>query len=204
MLSAHVIPISSPNMEEMVIETQDERRVFLEAAREMAKNIREGSLHSDARDPLTEVHKSSYEPLARINDLGLITVVSQDALDSRNGEVKRGERSFVSGFMLPREAGQLVDKINLLTDMVGFRAQISEGGNQEHIIVSRTSNYRSSFRISLTYSPDFIDQWKRNVGGFSGDIPAVLVTIFDAKWGRSATSRKGLFNSILLLMRGGR
>lgn len=163
----------------------------------MAQTIRDGGLHSEQRDAIAEVHRSSYEPLAQINERGLITVVSQDALDSRDGSTKNFERSFVRGFMLPEEAEVFVRRVNMNSDKVAYRLALGHYPQVHDIVVSKRLDKFGlpypSFRLSTADSPLWINKWKQDVSDIAPTLPAV----FDPKWGRSATSKKGLFKNIL-------
>lgn len=81
---------------------------FDRVANRQAAFIRDGGLRMST--PAQQVHESSYESLALINEQGLLTYGSQDAID------KDYERSYVQGYMLAEAAKCFVDRINLWND----------------------------------------------------------------------------------------
>src|SRR5437764_408314 len=86
---------------------------FLLDARESAERIRTGSLRQEAGE---RVHHSSWELLAQINEKGLLTWNSQDAIDPTTGETKDTERPYVEGTMPLDRARIFVDDFNLTHD----------------------------------------------------------------------------------------
>lgn len=169
-----------------------------------AKFIRDGGLRIDSQYP--QVHESSWEPLAIINERGILTYGSQDAIDSESGDVKDYERSYIQACMLDtEETYQIVERFNLWSD--SMIAYICVKVNETVYSKNRTSKIATSLRfhdnswfasMSLRLVQD--PQWNRMMRsefGLRKRVPIVNVCFIDAKWGRPATADNGLFNAVL-------
>lgn len=181
---------------------------FLRAGQTQAKAIREGLLGVDilTSHPIAKVHRSSWEPLALMNEQGLITISSQDSLDDITGRAKDYERSYVIGYMLTDEAEAFVERFNLWTDgMAAFTClKVPDSQSRKlrgaRITVTVTfDEERGGWTGGMpltTFVSDLWEKWARSELGIPKRLPITLVKIFDAKWGRPARSKSGLFPAI--------
>lgn len=180
----------------------------MHAAHASAKAIRDGILLVEPIEEWSQVHRSSWESLAVINDLGLITYNSQDAIDQETGEVKTYERSYLEGFMLPERAQPFVEMVNMFSDKVAYRM----GGTLDPttsmaqtlllptIAVAKHQDEHGSWYTGMALKLDMkqrvIDRLKKEAQ-IPDEVPVTKVVVFDPKWGRTAISKNGLFKEVI-------
>lgn len=155
------------------------------------------------------LHESSWPYIAEINRLGLITFAGQDAKDPVDGQVKKWERSYLTGFMPLEQAREFITNINLFEP--GMTAAIcvtvpdwSPVWTQEGAAGSIATNAfwderrgrwnmrGVSFYNLIKYNKAWLHRY-----GLPEDFPLVGVTVIDTKWGRVASSKKGLYNAVI-------
>lgn len=180
-------------------------RSFEDIAYQSAETIRDGSLRMEDSDPRPRVDRSSWEPLAEINEMGYITYSSQDAIDSITGRKGRDERAYIEGFMIPEEARVFAEKINMFTDKVAWvhgRQKPSLTMEQRvlipQVIVTRDP-VKDEYERGMSLHANST-QWRINYLKKKLNIPrrmrVSLVSVFDPQWGRPATSHNGLFHDV--------
>lgn len=184
---------------------------FREATRVQAERIRNGSL--DEKHPGAEqVHRSSWKYLAKVNEKGLITTNSQDAVNSYTGETKSYERAFIEGYMPIEAAILFVDRINLtFEDKIAMLVlsipketmTMPDGSIVKGVTIAVTQRFNET-----------TGEWFRSaqMGGFQREehlsihkswwsIPEsfqmIGIQVFDTKWGRPARSKNGLFKAVI-------
>lgn len=171
---------------------------FDHQAARMAEFIRKGGLN--AGPGWSQVKPMSYEPLAKINDQGMITVNSQDGIaehfDGRTFEM----RPYVYGFMKRDHASEFVSRFNMYTDMVAMllgpvRSMDRWIRDNSYIIMTRVKDseyYGAPIPVYWRPSGYEEDKTHRRIGaGLSASNDAVMVMCFDPKWNRRATNSKG-------------
>lgn len=189
------------------LETMDS---VLDAGARQAKWIMKGGLVEEG--PTAEqVHRSSWKYLARINEKGLITTNSQDAVDAHTGEVKDYERPYVVGLMQFEMAKLFVDRINLNRDdivaMIADTLPKGQGNRPDgswksaQIAVTRrfneeTGEWFRSAQMSVHEPAEMIEAFTE-LFSLPRNVTWIPVQIFDTKWGRPARSKNGLYKAIL-------
>lgn len=180
----------------------------MEAARMAADAIRGGSLLFEPIEEWSQVHHSAWEFLAKINELGLITFNSQDSIEAVDGSVKSYERSYVEGLMPPDEAMKFCEIMNLFTDKVAYfnAAKLDDDTKNSEIILrpeiivtarsAPRNRIQRGYGLQLDHKPIMISYFKQSVH-VPEDIPVLVVSVFDPKWGRPARYRNGLFTDII-------
>eukprot|EP00741_Cyanophora_paradoxa_P001543 tig00000492_g1494.t1 len=170
--------------------------VFADVAREAAALIRAGGLRIED-DEYSQVEPASYEPLARINELGLVTFDSQDARPSAGDT----ERPYVEGFMLPGAAEAFVDAFNASTDKVALLLHpSSDHAWASRVIVTRRGDGHPESWQQLRIDPESYAWQQRRMGLRPGG--SLLVACIDPKWGRRATGPGGLFGDVVRVLEG--
>lgn len=161
-----------------------------------------GTEHPEAQ----QVHKSSWRYLADINDLGFFTTISQDARDWRTGYSNPMERSYVEGWMPTDLARKFLLNFNF--------------GQNDKFACLCVEQPREVFMNKKVIG---IANWDKNPDGepyIRGPSPGAVskaqmmgmnanygegaisfVQVVDCKWGRSATSKKGLWRAVILALR---
>lgn len=143
--------------------------------------------------------------MAKINGLGLLTWLSQDALSRLSKEPNFGERSYVSGHMPLDKAREFSIRFNIdHDDMLAtltipipadmLRTLIAEGRYQG--ITNREIDEDTGEWKIRGAMPSIDDEriWKHYGTSLVG------VHVVDLKWGRSATSKKGLWRAIIQVL----
>jgi len=134
------------------------------------------------------VTKRSFEPLAQINDLGLLTIDSQDG--------QKNERSYVSGFM------EFTEALNCSTDKMAFVLQPCPKRLRSRIAVTRHNGK------GVTNAPLYIQTkeytfLKTDYAGLAANADVLLVECIDMRWEREAYSKRGgLFGDIITALSG--
>lgn len=182
---------------------------FMVAAHDAAKSIREGSLLVEPIEKWAQVHRSSWEPLAKINDLGLITFSSQDAITAETGRINPYERPFIEGIIPTERAEEFVQKLNIFTDKVAYRhasrlepgMKLSEQLIQPSIVVTRwpgedRSYFQRGMALHLDNKKRALDKFKEQFH-VPDEIDVTVVSMIDPKWGRPARSKRGLFADVM-------
>lgn len=173
--------------------------IFETLCRDAADKIRRGSLSFEPVKDWAQVHESAWESLAQINESGLLTRNSQDAIDTHTGLVKDFERCYVIGFMPLNKAEFFVDKINSQSNCVAF-IQTPCNEWRRSIAVSKTTAVTKIPRywLSTTNTPERILKLQEALH-IPSALPVGLVSVFDPRWGHPAITKSndGLFNVIL-------
>lgn len=165
---------------------------FARRCTEMATDIRNGSLYSD--DNVSQVTKKSFEPLAQINDLGFLTIDSQDG--------QKNERAYVSGFMEPPMAHAFTEALNCSTDKLAIVLQPCPKELRSRIAVTRHNGK------GVTNTPLYIQNkeytfLKTDYAGLPKDADVLLVNCIDTHWERKAYSKRGgLYGDIITTLHG--
>ncbi len=184
--------------------TPKEKAQFNRLIRRSVKFILGGGLRYEPVYKYMQVHHSSWEPLALINSRRLFTFDSQDALFAETGRTKPCERSYIMGFMLPSEALTFVNNINIWNDdkvaLICFEPK-EERATHGEITVTCMFDETSGTWFGSNVMDALMTQEYRESLNEQYRIPDSLqlyaVQVFDTKWGRSASSRNGLFNAVL-------
>ena len=176
----------------------------------MARHIRSGGL-AMPKD-WDQVDPASFALLADINDAGMLTTNSQDAI-----EPLPVQRAYVDGLMLPAQARAYIKWLNVNTDMVAFASSMLYSDNSRAtsevfkslpglgIAVTRTREgaAKGEWLRTTSVMPAVANSWgraafeMRAVFGLLPSKDVVNVTSFDPKWGRSAVSKDGLFPAVV-------
>lgn len=181
--------------------SERQREELTRAQQAAAKFIREGGLRLEPQYP--QVHESSWESLALINERGVLTYGSQDAIDSNTGEKKDYERCYITAVMLDTvETYQLVERFNLWSDsMIAFVCAKGSRNVLSNIPVSlrfqkKRGGWFASMRLRLVMDPVWVGS-ARYEFGLTKRLPIVEVNFIDSKWGRPATEDNGLYSAVL-------
>jgi hypothetical protein len=182
---------------------------FAAHARKRARWVRAGGLKS--AEDVSQVHPASYEPLARMNELGLVTIDSQDAC-TPEGRPEPTERAYVAGFMRRARAERFVEAFNTRTDKVAVlllpaKVLLSSVGMRPIRSAIPVTVGASSGR-AVTRSPLYLDareyaflKTRPDVGGLGASEDAVLVECIDPAWGRPANRKRGgLFREVVAVL----
>lgn len=170
---------------------------FMRTASKAAKAIREGGLKEDSTS--SQIEERAWKLLEKINSEGLITY------DSQSGNSLR-ERAYVKGFMQVEKVEAFVKNLNLWSDKVAFYSlPIAEAGSQNGAFWSSipvTKDYQAEtgwvgFTSMPLYQTEDMMKIERGQAGLPPRFPAIVVTVFDPKWGRAAWSKNGLFRDVL-------
>lgn len=113
------------------------------------------------------IHHSSWPSLATINELGLVTTIMQDCTDPKTGQLDADTSSYVWGYMLPEKARNFVTKFNA------------------------DSRNMSAALLEKDFVPTRIYGYQFEQGGTK------TVYIHDHQHGRQATTRNGMWNTII-------
>ena len=162
------------------------------ATLQAAKPIRRGALKAGSMD--TQVSSKSWHLLADINAGGMLTFDSQDAPAGAGGGTR--ERAYVSVFMSKEQAAAFVDTLNVRTDKVAM-------------IVHPCQRFETSGRIPVTVDhgriftrfPPYMGMTDhkhlRKQAGLRPGADVAMVECLDARWGRCAWKKGGLFADIV-------
>lgn len=183
--------------------------MFRRLGEQQAEFIRNDGLHATAPSlrPNTrwaQVHRTAYEPLARINLAGLLTYDSQDAVNSYTGKVKSWERPYIQDAMLPDDALRFVNNINMWNHdkialicmkmpdypIVGAEIAVTRAFDEG----SRT--WIATRTMDACTVKDWIDDIRLALH-MPESVKFSVIQVFDTNWGRPARSKKGLFNAVL-------
>lgn len=177
---------------------------FWEQTREVAKAIRGGSLYAGDEYPnAQQVHRSSWRYLADINDLGFLTMISQDSLDWRSGYSNPAERSYVAGWVPTNLALKFIEKFNFGNNdkFACICTAVPKEVFKTKKVIGIT-NYDIDKSTQQPYirglSPGFVDM---RAMSYWMDKPVSYVEAVDCKWGRPARSKKGLWKAVILALR---
>lgn len=187
---------------------------FHAARQRMAEHIRGGGLVVPKE--YAQADPSSFSLLAVINEGGMLTTNSQDAI-----EPLPVQRAYVEGLMLPVHARAYLRWITVNTGMVAFAPTVTycDNGRAAGVV----DNTLPAVGIAVTRKREgaAAGEWKRasnlkaafgstweheakmmiNVYGMLPRKDAVLVCTFDPVWGRSALSKDGLFPAVIHALR---
>jgi len=190
---------------------------YHEARARMAKHIRNGGLAVPQK--WDQINPASFSLLADINDGGMLTTDSQDAIDP-----VPVQRAYVEGLMLPEQARAYIKWLNVNTEMVAFAMDVMYSDNSRAtsevynsllglgIAVTRTREGAAAGEWMRTTSvaPVAADKWDRMAFEMRvafGLLPqkdeVVFVISFDPVWGRAASSKGGLFPAVIRALKGG-
>lgn len=158
---------------------------------EAAAAIRAGSL----RQPpdVSQVSARSYEPLARMNELGFLTI------DSQEGQTD--ERAYVSGFLPAARAHALAEALNCGGDKVGIVLQPCAKEARSRVALTRDRHGRASTNMPLYMRTSLYEQLRAQALPRGGP-DVLLVECFDPRWGRRAFAKRGLFADVLAALDG--
>ena len=162
-------------------------KAFSQRCIDMAKDIRSGGLYSD--ENVSQVKKKSFEPLAQINDLGYLTIDSQDG--------QKDERAYVAGFMEASQAHAFAEALNCGSDKLAVVLQPCPKEIRSKIAVTR------HLGKGVTNAPLYIDNkeynfLKTDYAGLRKDADVLLLECIDTQWERKAYSKQGgLFDDML-------
>lgn len=188
----------------MILQLFKEMEDFREEAREAAKAIRARSLYEgDEYLNAQQVHRSSLCYLADINDLGFLTLASQDALDWRSGYSKPMARSYVAGWMPTAMARKFLLKFNCGNNdqFATICAEVSTDVFRQKRVLCITDWDRVK-KSGETYIRGLEDKKLMiEMDANYGEGMISHVQVVDCKWGRPARSKKGLWRAIILALR---
>ena len=161
--------------------------------------IRSGGL--DAGPGNSQMPPDTWRSLARLNDLGMVTIDSQPGEDS-------SERAYVDGFMLEEHALRFVEAMNCDGDKVAVLVRPSPEWQRSNIVLTRLNKRHSVTRLPLYVDGPTYTELKTQFdgqgsgAGIDADVNAVLVCVFDPTWGRHCNAKPdGLFPCILRVLR---
>lgn len=180
---------------------------FYEQAKQAEEDILEGSLEG-SRPTSQQVHRTSWKYLAKINGLGLLTYTSQDALSGPSKEANFSERAYVKGYMPVQLARRFATIFNIEhNDMMAtlavpiektiLKALVAQGrylGITNRHVDETTGKWNKVRGVMPS-----INYMLKPMSSIISEPPgiAVGVEVIDLKWGRSATSKKGLWKAVI-------
>ena len=144
--------------------------------------------------------------LAKINELGLLTWMSQDALEDVSEDVQHHERAYVCGVM-PRELTKIfVTKFNVSSNCMFATMSIALpreklGRNVRMGITNRSVDRATGEWKIRGVAPGVTDERmiqhmnREYEEGFLAE-----VDVIDPEWGRPATSKKGLWSAVIKIL----
>lgn len=180
---------------------------FSECSKKQGEFIRSGGLRHFS-SCVQQVNKKSYENLAKINELGLITVDSVDAEDTRpddkHREIETGVHPTITGFISFSKLELLKQKyLTFMPNVCLIRHIIVEDLNSiDYKQIQMPVNYfyfgnRSGVQsmVRLYFSVEHILQFKKQVH-LEPNEPVEFITMVDLRWKSKANSEKGLFTKL--------
>lgn len=183
---------------------------FVRACSNAAKEIREGSLYGGDEYPdAQQVDQSSWEHLAQINELGMLTWVSQDAINWKTHEPNFTERSFVSGIMPAVFARSFVEDFSLRNNdkFASLCLNVPKSCFKEKSdgkFIRGTTNFdevRGTHIIEMRGPiigtiPNETMSLLKHIHKLPDKLDLIGVDVIDLHWGRMATSKNGLWKSV--------
>ena len=163
------------------------------ATRLAAEAIGKGGLRDTPS--ASQVARESWSLLADMNAAGMLTFDSQDAPPGAEQE-----RPYVMGFMATEQAAVFVDALNRHTDKIAT-------------VIHPCRRYECLGRITLTKAEDGSHTWlplymsladhrfQRKEAGLRPSAAVTMVACLDARWGRCAWKRGGLFRDVVMHLR---
>lgn len=182
-----------------------------------AEAILGGSLSADPVEfpNAQHVHQSSWKFLARINELGMLTHISQDAMSMRSDEPAINERAYACGHMILEQARKFVRVFNVAQN--SMLATLSVPEDIHRLIAERkyqgitNREYTSDQWILRGVMPLIDDSrlFAPQVLAQASDVESAVVStdnlvgihVIDLKWGRRATSKGGLWPAVIEALR---
>ena len=164
------------------------------AARQAARAIRAGALQDTPS--ASQVARESWGLLADMNEAGMLTFDSQDAPPGS----EMTERAYVQAFMTAFHASTFVDALNRQTDKIAM-------------VVHPCRRFEMLGRIPVTQGrhgaetrfPPYMSmadhRHLKKVAGLRASAKVVMVECLDARWGRCAWKKDGLFRDIVTYAR---
>lgn len=161
---------------------------FRRRCADMASHIRRGGLRE--QDDVSQVLPRSYEPLACINELGMLTIDSQDG--------QTDERAYVMGLMPAARAHAFAEALNCASDKVAVVLQPCSREMRSRVALTRFNG------SGITNLPLYLQTREYNFlvtsdgyGGLPRGADVLVLECFDPVWARRAYARRGLFADII-------
>ena len=156
----------------------------------------DGGLY-DEEPQAQHVNRTSWPFLANINELGLLTWMSQDAMSMLSSRAMMNERAYVCGKMQVANGKKFVNNFNLRHDdkfatlsvYIDLRTVIAQGrylGITNRELDEETGEWRIRGLMPS------VDDSRIHTGD-----DTIGVHVIDLKWGRKATSASGLWKAII-------
>lgn len=181
---------------------------FAEAVKSMVEYLQseEFGRREDAVSTLSSVPR-----LVKIVKAGLITENSQEGVQESgvNPETRRyfemSERAYVTGFIKKGRADAFVDWMNANTGMTAL--QVMSGSSKESITVTRarshatkaglkTAAYSSETSLPIAIPASTLNTLRSQVH-LDKTEDVAYIAVFDAQYGRAASSKQGLYAAVL-------
>jgi len=171
--------------------------------KEVQKNII-SYLSSEEFKSREDAQTTNTDLLIEINKLGFITENSQEGVIQKgyNKETKLSyeihERAYVTGFMLKDKALDFVNKINN-SNKVAFI--VSECSDEKYIYVSisknsKTNEFKGDTKLYTSLSSEIINAIKKDMK-LNKSENIEFICCFDPVYGRKASSKYGLYKTII-------
>ena len=182
----------------------DKRLGFQACSIQQGDFIRSGGLRHPSR--FQQVCKQSYENLARINELGFITVDSVDAHNSRpdDQQIQHAVHSTITGFMLPETLAQFKREYSTHMPSVCLIHHIildGEINGDDFRRIQMPVNYfyygeRNVAQANVRlYFDDGLASFKKQVH-LKPDEPVEFITLVDMRGKYLANEERGLFTQL--------
>jgi hypothetical protein len=184
--------------------TEKQRAIFRQLAERQSGLIHNGGLRITRPGRYAQVHRTAYEPLARINLAGLITFDSQDAVDDLTGSIKTWERPYIQGIMLPDDVPKFVTNVNLWNDdkvaMICMKLPAYQSPGAAIAVTRAFDEASQTWGTTRALDAFTFNGWMdqiRHMLNIPKRLKFSVIQVFDTKWGRPARSKNGLFNAVL-------
>lgn len=152
-----------------------------------AKEIRNGSLLLE--DDFSQVSPKSWENLAKMNELGFVTIDSQDATGPN-------ERAYVSGFMSTKKALKFIHTFNSNTNFLAIATTPGKYHGMTRIPVTTDDKGDPITNNPYILEKSGITHLKKEAGlNMNEDI--TLINCIDTQWLRRANTKNGLFTIVV-------
>jgi hypothetical protein len=140
--------------------------------------------------------------LKQINQHGYLTTNSQAGRKTSTKTSMIYERSYITGFMMKKDAIQFIKNMNIETDKNAIYVSINTADTDPEFDIPLTIQMKNKKWEVFTHMSTTIPQhfWNQERKKLNLD-DAVYIFCWDPKWNRNASSSSGLFTDVLKILK---